>query len=595
MHGIQYFHPGASRRHPSLVALAAIFAIGGFAASANAGVPSASTSIDAASVEAPAGAPSYVRPTYSKSLAAPLPAPAVNPDAPPAQFESATYPNSNGLLGIYQQGGRVATAGNAFFQPLGANGRSCFSCHKPDSGMGISVSDIQNLAYLTFGTDPIFAPVDGANCPNKVAAKNTRPALVGGALGKGSDSRADSFYEAHSLLLDRGLIRIYLPVPKHTQSPTEPATPQHPTEFTITVVSDPNGCNTDPAYTEETNPKTGEKTQLISVYRRPIIASNLYFALNPAAISGVFGPVPDIDNITGFPVVDPATGDPVSGNIMWDGREPTLQSQAVDAALIHEQMSKPPTSKELAQIVNFESQIYAAQSYSFTAGDLTGQDGSGATGGPYNMSMQPLTNFDPVTSLPGVFQNYTSWETTPDTSKPAEKALRESIARGEDLYNNFQITLSNVGGFSNATDGYILNAPATDSCSGCHLAQAGTALLPANLMNIGTDGDSQKLGGPAPSKDLPIFKLTCKAPYTTPFNGSVIYTNDPGLALMTGQCADIGRKMIPQMRALSARAPYFSNGSAATLHDVVEFYNTRFNMKFTQQQKNDMVNFLATL
>ena len=43
------------------------------------------------------------------------------------------------------------------------------------------------------------------------------------------------------------------------------------------------------------------------------------------------------------------------------------------------------------------------------------------------------------------------------------------------------------------------------------------------------------------------------------------------------------------------RAPYFHNGSAATLRDVVNFYDTRFNLHLTDQQKSDLVAFLKTL
>jgi hypothetical protein len=43
------------------------------------------------------------------------------------------------------------------------------------------------------------------------------------------------------------------------------------------------------------------------------------------------------------------------------------------------------------------------------------------------------------------------------------------------------------------------------------------------------------------------------------------------------------------------RAPYFHNGSAATLMDVVNFYTQRFSIKFTEQEKKDLVNFLNTL
>ena len=51
----------------------------------------------------------------------------------------------------------------------------------------------------------------------------------------------------------------------------------------------------------------------------------------------------------------------------------------------------------------------------------------------------------------------------------------------------------------------------------------------------------------------------------------------------------------PILRGLAARAPYLHHGSAATLSDVVEFYNQRFNLGFTDQQKSDLVEFLRTL
>jgi cytochrome c peroxidase len=51
----------------------------------------------------------------------------------------------------------------------------------------------------------------------------------------------------------------------------------------------------------------------------------------------------------------------------------------------------------------------------------------------------------------------------------------------------------------------------------------------------------------------------------------------------------------PILRGLAARAPYFHNGSAATLSDVVNFYDQRFGMRFTDQQKADLVAFLSSL
>jgi cytochrome c peroxidase len=50
-----------------------------------------------------------------------------------------------------------------------------------------------------------------------------------------------------------------------------------------------------------------------------------------------------------------------------------------------------------------------------------------------------------------------------------------------------------------------------------------------------------------------------------------------------------------QFRGLAARAPYFSNGSARTLRELVDFYDRRYNIQYTDREKDDLVNFLSTL
>ena len=72
-------------------------------------------------------------------------------------------------------------------------------------------------------------------------------------------------------------------------------------------------------------------------------------------------------------------------------------------------------------------------------------------------------------------------------------------------------------------------------------------------------------------------------------------TTDPGLALLTGKWVDIGKFKGPILRGLAARAPYFHNGSAATLMDVVDFYDSRFNIGMSAGQKSDLVAFLSAL
>jgi hypothetical protein len=52
---------------------------------------------------------------------------------------------------------------------------------------------------------------------------------------------------------------------------------------------------------------------------------------------------------------------------------------------------------------------------------------------------------------------------------------------------------------------------------------------------------------------------------------------------------------VPQLRALAPRAPFFSDGSAATLLDVVNFYDKRFSINLSAAEKKDLVNFLSSL
>lgn len=65
--------------------------------------------------------------------------------------------------------------------------------------------------------------------------------------------------------------------------------------------------------------------------------------------------------------------------------------------------------------------------------------------------------------------------------------------------------------------------------------------------------------------------------------------------MVTGKCADVGSKTAPPLRALAARAPYFSDGSAPSLRDVVDFYDRRFGIGFAEREKRDLINFMRAL
>ena len=65
--------------------------------------------------------------------------------------------------------------------------------------------------------------------------------------------------------------------------------------------------------------------------------------------------------------------------------------------------------------------------------------------------------------------------------------------------------------------------------------------------------------------------------------------------VLTGKCTDIGRFKTSSLRGLASRPPYFHDGQSATLMDVVNFYNDRFQVGLTTEEKEDLVAFLRTL
>src|SRR5205823_3621565 len=102
-------------------------------------------------------------------------------------------------------------------------------------------------------------------------------------------------------------------------------------------------------------------------------------------------------------------------------------------------------------------------------------------------------------------------------------------------------------------------------------------------LNIGIADASRR------TTDIPLYTLRNKA------TGALVQTTDPGRALITGKWADVGKFKGPVLRGLAARAPYFHNGSATTLDDVVDFYNSRFNIRLSAREHADLVAFLRSL
>ncbi|HLI84267.1 MAG TPA: hypothetical protein VKV17_10140 [Bryobacteraceae bacterium] len=453
------------------------------------------------------------------------------------------FDNFLGKLGVLYASGPVDTTGHPFFTPLGSNGRACVNCHQPTYGMSVSTDGLQERWRATDGKDPVFAAFDGSNCPDLPQKQE----------------------KSHSLLLNRGLFRIPLPWPPRNADGSPKAV-----EFSIEVVRDPAGCNLSPIY----GLKSAHPT--VSVYRRPRPAANLKYVISGAQ---------SIVLKTGLPADrDPETGHFVSMNLMTDAREPTLTAQALDAIMGHEEAHETPSRKQLDAIIEFESQVYAAEVEHIFAGPLIDRDG------PFGLG--PVALRDGRPGVPGdngfapVFGVFNAWK--------GRDYYRKSIARGADIFMSRQFWIRDVAHINSIG----LGNPVKGTCATCHSAQMTGQASSAGWVDVGTTNYPTWTEPDTftEAADLPVFKITCRPDADPhPYLGRVIYTTDPGRALISGRCADVGSIVMQQLRGLAARAPYFANGSAKNLREVVDFYDRRFDMKLTDTEKDDLVNFLGVL
>lgn len=342
---------------------------------------------------------------------------------------------------------------------------------------------------------------------------------------------------AYSMLLSRGVIRVSLPIPPGA-------------EFTLSAVDDPYGY---------------ASASALSLFRRPLPSVNLRFITT----------------------------------VMWDGREnipggtidQALLNQANGATLGHAQSSTSITAAQARAIVDFEMGITLGQHKDVNARDLAASGSNGGLSTPARfLSVQPtylginapLGDFRTGAPFnPAAFNIYDIWATSLSGTGQKEQ-VRRAILRGQNIFNTKTFTITGVRGLNDAPE---FGSPATlvGTCSTCHsVPNAGN--FPISLpMDIGVTAATRR------AAVMPLYTLRRTS------TGETRQTTDPGLALITGRWNDIGRFKVPTIRGLSSRAPYFHDGSAASLNGLIGFYIGRFGIVLTADERADLLVFLQSL
>ncbi len=473
--------------------------------------------------------------------------------------------NGSGVLRTFSPSG-IDTR-NPFFTSLGTTGTTCESCHFASDAWGLAASHAREIFEKSEGTDPLFRP-QAANDPVQAARLD-------------DGSTPEERRKAYSLLLDKGdvLVRLALRLPDD---------PDSPAEFTLVGADDPSLPNLGkvdvPGVGTVGDPKaylayTGGQLWL---HRRPLPTTNLPF-VTAVLWDGRNTPNPN-------PIVAP-----VRAGVVKVARDAIVSREAPAA----DQYTSAQLDDLAARITDFEFSLFTAQAIDRVAGPL---DAQGARGGPESLSREPFffgindvfgDNPSHQSFTPRIFDLYDGWASAPGK---AFREARAAVLRGQQLFNGKPLHIAGVRGLNGATitlsDGVTTiqgPGPFDGTCGTCHDAPNVGHHSTRLPINIGVADEAPAALGRGAVADLPLFTLMNNK------TGEILRTTDPGRATRTGKWAHVGEFKGPILHGLAARAPYFHNGMAATLEDVVNFYDERFGAGFTDQEKADLVAFLRTL
>ena len=435
---------------------------------------------------------------------------------------------------------------NGFFAQLGTNGRTCATCHVEANAWALTPRHARLLPH----DDPLFAPVDGADCPPTSSHQGP--------------NRANS-----SMMLEYAVLRVQLAIPATAN-------------FSLASTTNPKGCAIPPG--------SAAISGDLFLFRRPLPSTNLMLLS-----SVMWDGRETLEKITTHAAEEGTAG------LLFD-----LGDQANGATTGHAQGSPIAGTQAQQDIVTFEAGLSTAQvvlvpEIGFALLDVRAHGGAdylkNTVTPAFSIGVNDPLN-PPFTNT--VFTLYSAWEPTSAEYRHL-LPVQQAIGRGEAIFNKTRFVIHDVPGINSVPSDPLYNPSdplaGQDVVAGCGLCHNSpnvgnhSTSLPINIgvtMAHPTNNDGSA-NGTLDLASLPVYTLINSG------TGATVRVTDPGRAMISGNWMDIGKTKGPILRGLAARAPYFHNGSASDLATVVTFYNQRFNIGLTPQQQADLVTFLEAL
>ena len=221
--------------------------------------------------------------------------------------------------------------------------------------------------------------------------------------------------------------------------------------------------------------------------------------------------------------------------LMWDGRAATLQDQALGAIRGHAQATETPSAQNLTRLADHEKTLFSSR------------------------DLESFANGGPAPAL------------------PAGKTASEQ--RGRLFFLDIPFSPPSLHGF----------------CASCHSGAMLDTTNPFNPVQPPGLRFSTALVSEINVRNIP------PRTFLFPVPGGVVpvTTPDPGRGLVTGNIADTNLFKIGTLWNVKNTAPYFHDGSARTLEEVMSQYQTFVQiftgLQFTPRETSDIIAYLKVL